>query len=66
MRIDLYTKVCLTVIALSLGTIALKDISPIKPAWASSNQVHKIAICEEDGRKCAEVLHYGALRVETP
>ena len=63
MRIDLYTKVCLTVITLSLGTIALKDISTIKPAWASSNQVHKIAICREDGRKCADVLNWGGLRI---
>ena len=55
MTLDLYTKVCLTVIALSLGMIALKDISPINPAWASSGAVHKIAICTDDGAHCVGV-----------
>ena len=55
MRIDLYTKVCLTVISLSLGVIAFKDFSPVKPAWASNHVVHKIAICDDKGKSCAPV-----------
>ena len=42
MRIDLYTKVCLTVISLSLCVIAFKDTSIIKPSWAFNHVVHKI------------------------
>ena len=34
MKIDLYVKVCLTVIAVSLGTIAFKDFA--KPAHAQT------------------------------
>jgi len=36
MRIDLYTKVILTVITLSLSVIAFKDIIPIQKAYAVS------------------------------
>ena len=64
MKVDLYTKVCLTIISISLCVIAFKDTSIIKPALASINEVHKIAICEKDGSRCAKILGYGALRVE--
>ena len=52
MKIDLYTKVCLTVISLSLCAIAFKDTSIIKPSLASSDVVHKIAICNAQGDTC--------------
>ena len=48
-------------ILFGLGLIALAIASVpyssqiIKPAWASSGEVHKIAICEVSGNKCAEM-----------
>ena len=42
MRIDLYTKVCLTVIALSLSVIAFKDTPPIQKAYADSSIHYEI------------------------
>ena len=59
MKIDLYTKVCFTVISLSLCAIAFKDTSIIKPSWASSDVVHKIAICQIDGSDCVETEEFG-------
>ena len=53
--VDTYTKVCLTVIAVSLAVIGLRGLPLIDPAWAAGG-VQKIAICEEDGRRCA--THY--------
>jgi len=65
MKIDLYTKGILTVIALSLVVMAFKDIDPISQAFAhsGSNTVHKIAICNYapyDG--CALISDSGWLR----
>ena len=53
MKIDLYTKVCLTIISLSLFVIAFKDTSPIQQAFAQSEKVHKIALCNTSGSRCS-------------
>ena len=58
--IDRYTKVCLTVIALSLAVIGFRGLSPVTDAVAS-NGVQKIAICSESGRRCASVEINGLL-----
>jgi hypothetical protein len=58
--IDRYTKVCLTVIALSLAVIGFRGLSPVTDAVAS-NGVHKIAICEANGHRCAEILRNGLI-----
>ena len=52
--IDRYTKVCLTVIALSLAVIGFRGLSPVTDAVAS-NGVQKIAICEADGSRCIDI-----------
>ena len=60
MKIDLYTKGILTVIALSLVVIAFKDVDPISKAFAhNGNVVHKIAICTQNGFRCASVGNLG-------
>ena len=59
MKIDLYTKGILTVIALSLVVMAFKDVSPVNEAFAQSNKVHKIAICNPDGVRCAGIGKMG-------
>ena len=57
--IDRYTKVCLTVIAVSLAVIGLRGLPMIDPAWAAGDaledSVQKIAICDERGRRCAKI-----------
>ena len=52
--IDRYTKVCLTVIAVSLAVIGLRGLPMVDPAWAAGG-VQKIAICEMDGDVCATI-----------
>ena len=52
--VDRYTKVCLTVIAVSLAVIGLRGLPMIDPAWAQGG-IHKIAICDEEGSDCAKV-----------
>ena len=53
--VDRYTKVCLTVIAVSLAVIGLRGLPMIDPAWAAGG-VQKIAICEDDGYfNCAKI-----------
>ena len=39
--------------AFGLLAIGVKPIIEATPAFAQSNQVHKIAICEVDGDRCA-------------
>ena len=53
--IDRYTKVCLTVIAVSLAGIMLRELPMIDPAWAQGG-VQKIAICDKAGNKCAALV----------
>ena len=57
MTIDKYTKFILTLIAVGIIGINfhLFKGSIMKDAFASNHQVHKIAICNEDGSKCATI-----------
>ena len=57
MTIDKYTKFLLTLIAVGIIGINfhLFKGSVVKDAFAASEQVHKIAICREDGGACAYV-----------
>ena len=48
--IDRYTKVCLTVIAVSLAVIGLRGLPLIDPAWAG-----KLAPFEATPVQCAEI-----------
>ena len=53
--IDRYTKVCLTVIAVSLAVIGLRGLPMIDPTWAAGG-VQKIAICDDSGDGCANIV----------
>jgi hypothetical protein len=44
--------------AFGLLAIGLKPVIVATPAFAQSNQVHKIAICEADGDSCVDT--YGS------
>ena len=61
MKIDIYTKVVMTVIAVSLVKIAFTDVNIVNPAFAQSG-VQKIAICDGRGAYCTEVTA-GAFKV---
>ena len=65
MKLDLYTKGILTIIAFSLVVIAFKDTNPISNAFAHSdrNVVHKIAICNNTGSTCADVDYASRLHI---
>ena len=41
--------------AFGLLAIGLKPVIEATPAFAQSNQVHKIAICDETSSKCAGI-----------
>ena len=43
--VDRYTKVCLTLIAVSLAVIGLRGLPMVDPAWAQGG-IQKIAICD--------------------
>jgi hypothetical protein len=60
MRIDIYTKVVLTVIAVSLSAIAIQ--MAIGNAYAAGGAT-KVAICDESGRYCASVGSNGQVHV---
>ena len=62
--IDRYTKVCLTVIAVSLAVIGLRGLPMVDPAWAAGG-VQKIAICDDNGFYCAKIKR-GKLLVDVP
>ena len=62
--IDRYTKVCLTVIAVSLAVIGLRGLPMIDPAWATGH-VKKIAICDDWGGSCVKIKS-GKLLVDVP
>tara|TARA_B100000902_G_scaffold366698_1_gene388690 strand:- start:1698 stop:1871 length:174 start_codon:yes stop_codon:yes gene_type:complete len=53
--IDKYTKAVLTVIAVCLCLITVQMINIIPAAQAADDKIHKIAICNMEGR-CAAVL----------
>ena len=61
--IDRYTKVCLTVIALSLAVIGFRGLSPFTDAVAS-NGIQRVAICDPILLDCARVMGR-RLRVKT-
>ena len=48
-------------VALAIASIPYSS-QIIKPAFAN-NGVHKIAICEKDGNKCAET-YFGSLKIK--
>jgi hypothetical protein len=50
---DKYTKAVLTVIAFCLVIQTAKDVAFVEPAYA--NQIHRVAICREDGSLCAGI-----------
>lgn len=50
MKVDFYTKSILTIIALALSVIAMKEFPP--SAEATSSDVQKVAICSENGKDC--------------
>ena len=53
---DTYSKVMLTIIAAALCVNAFQNMNLVTPAFAASNQVHKIAICRADGSQCVGVF----------
>ena len=61
-QIDKYTKGVLTIIAIALMIIALKGTGLFPKAFAHSDGVHKIAICDGYGVECAYVSK-GAFRI---
>tara|TARA_R110000765_G_scaffold110018_1_gene201265 strand:- start:617 stop:820 length:204 start_codon:yes stop_codon:yes gene_type:complete len=52
----------LGLIALAIATVPYSS-TIVKPAYASSNQVHKIAICNKSGSFCNTFSRGGSLRV---
>ena len=64
MTSDKFVRITLVVIAVSLFKIAFFDLSTIQNAYANVNlnQVHKIAICNESGKACADV-RYSSFKV---
>ena len=57
MTTDTYTKAVLTVIAISLAVIALQHTIPSASAQAynSQSRVQLVAICNPDGKACADI-----------
>ena len=55
---DKTLKILLGIIAVNLTIQTVKDVGLFPTAYAQ-NDVQKIAICEEDGRACADVDIYG-------
>ncbi len=64
MTIDTYTKFIMTIIAGALVVIALKGTGIIPTANAQSGGVHKIAICDSNGSRCAQIDYEGRLRTK--
>ena len=59
---DKTLKILLGIIALNLTVQTLKDVELIPTAYAQSGGVKKIAICNETGQTCANIMRNG-LRV---
>ena len=49
--------------AVGLLAIGAKPLIEATPAFAQSNQIHKIAICDKDGWSCAGIKGFGALQI---
>jgi len=67
MKSDLYTKFVLTVIALALSAIALQHAIPsaFAQAYNGRSGVQLVAICNPDGKNCADVNSDYQLRITT-
>ena len=52
---DTYSKVMLTIIAAALCVNAFQKMNLVTPAFAASDQVHKIAICDVNGKDCGGI-----------
>ena len=65
MKSDLYTKSILTVIAISLSLIAIEMTTKTANAQAynAQSRVQLVAICNPDGKSCAEINSDFQLRV---
>ena len=67
MKTDLYTKAVLTVIALSLTVVAIqlsvKDVNA--QAFNRVSGVQLVAICNPDGKNCADVNTDYQLRISS-
>ena len=59
---DKYTKVLLTVIAVSLATIAFKDLKVMNNAFAVSNEPIKVILCDLEN-ECIDIRYNGKLRM---
>ena len=64
MKSDLYTKFVLTVIALALSAIALKNTIP--SAFAQSSDIQRVMICSAlNQHRCADISSLGEIFVTT-
>ena len=52
---DTYSKVMLTIIAAALCVNAFQKMNLVTPAFAASDQVHKIAICDVNVKDCGGI-----------
>lgn len=53
---DTYSKIMLTIIAAALCVNAFQNMNLVNPAFAASNQIHKITICDTKGNCLGNVL----------
>ena len=49
--------------AVGLFAIGFKPVIEATPAFASSKQVHRISICNENGIDCARIVSSGKLGI---
>ena len=59
---DKTLKILLGIIAVNLTLQTVKDVGLFPTAYAQSG-IQRIAICQDDGRRCADVLNSGRLQV---
>ena len=57
---DTYTKICLTVIAVSLAVIGFRGSPMVKSAYAQGEKIHAIAICDPNSKRCAKASEFWA------
>jgi hypothetical protein len=67
MKSDIYTKSILTVIALSLSVIAIELTTKNANAQAfnAQSKVQLVAICNPDGKNCADINSDFQLRISS-
>ena len=53
---DTYSKIMLTIIAAALCVNAFQNMNLVNPAFAASNQIHKITICDTKGNCLGNVV----------